>query len=86
MRNQVIWKYPTNVDNRVPKGAEVVHVGADPQGAHCVWLRVHPGNETEFRRFRVVETGYPFTENAAHHGSFLEGPFVWHVIEEVTQR
>lgn len=82
-----VWKYPFAVRDRVeivmPRGAEILLV-ADQDGAACIWARVCPNRPTETRTFVIFGTGYPILPGGNHVGSFQQGPFVWHVFEDVS--
>lgn len=85
-----VYKYPlvdwltkeyTTIE--APCSAKVVLV--DQQGGvPTVWLEVatekDPGPCIR-RQFRVYGTGHPISDYDIHRGSFIEGPFVWHVYE-----
>lgn len=87
-----IWKFPLMmVDDQsiaVPSGARPLYVGLDPVGDPCVWALVDPAAPTHGRRVRIVGTGHPidgeFTGTAIqpYVGTFVQGPFVWHVFME----
>lgn len=64
--------------------SKVVHVGMK-QGDVCIWVeQIDPASVglllTE-RTFRVFGTGHPIPEGYHHHGSVVDGGFVWHVYE-----
>jgi hypothetical protein len=66
--------------------APVVHVGVDPRsGQPAIWIEVIPENEvpTEGRRMYAFGTGHDIPAGMKHRGSFIDGPFVWHVYEQV---
>lgn len=86
-----IWKYPVPVGGAtfdVPAGAEVVHVGFDPQPAlwqaspHVViWARVDRLAPTEARTFTFIGTGHDEPKDARYLGSAVGDGFAWHVFE-----
>ena len=79
-----IYKYPIQITDeqeiQMPFGAEVIHAGLDPQGTPCLWAKVESVNSPEPVSVLVVGTGKPMPHAADRHvGSFVQGPFVWHV-------
>lgn len=79
-----IYKYPIQITDeqeiRIPYDYEVIHAGLDPSGEPCIWVKV----DTDFSDTRlsvfVVGTGNPIPSDASKYvGSFIKGPFVWHV-------
>lgn len=82
----VIYKYPLTLDGltEVPEGF-VINFGKDPQGQMCVWM-MHTDNDLENndrkQYFYIVGTGHKFDDDHIPHGSFLDGSFVWHLIED----
>ena len=82
---KTVWKFPLPdierppVDIEYPSG-EVVHVGRDPQGEWCAWVRIHDTDGPMIqRRAYMVGTGHclPDGDGRGMH-QFAEGPFVWH--------
>lgn len=85
--HDVIFKYVLRLDQdttiALPHGAVPVHV-ADQDGLPCLWIRhaaPPEGGPKWDRTFRIVGTGQKLPSQALHIGTFLSGPFVWHVIE-----
>ncbi len=81
-----IWKYEVPVNGRhydidIPKGATIVHVGAQHSDTVSFWAIVDEHAPTEHRSFMVVGTGHAFPDNWRHVGSVLMEPFVWHLLE-----
>lgn len=90
---KAIWKYPIDIESeqhiRVQADFTPLHVGIDPTGTPCVWGLVDPGNPEATVSFRVLifGTGHPITgpeegnfdDEPKYLGSFVQGPFVWHV-------
>ena len=81
---KTVWKYPIEITDEqiVPAlfGASPIYVGLDPKGFPCIWCDVEdtkPGNES--LRISIRGTGHPSPENVTYLGSFIQGPFVWHV-------
>ena len=86
-----IYKYPLNLAdaNCGPKRQpledlrveQILHVGIDPTGVPCVWVKVFPCKGLQDRlTLDIVGTGHE-VGNACniHIGSFTHGRFVWHV-------
>lgn len=80
---RVIWKYPipgARFSLRMPPG-RVVHVGLGPDHRPSMWVEVEPDAEAIDRSFYVAGTGHPLLARSEHAGTYVEGPFVWHVYE-----
>jgi len=81
---KTIYKYPIKITDQqdiiMPQGAEVIQAGLDPQGTPCVWAMVDTRNEPEPMSILVYGTGNPMLFDPLRHvGSFVRGPYVWHV-------
>ena len=78
----VIYKYPLKFGevNEIRDGF-VVHFGADPKGDICAWI-MHYDDKDVIMKLYVVGTGHEFPNSHVAHGSCVDGPFVWHLIEE----
>ncbi len=76
-----IYKYEARGASFMDPDGTVVHVGLDPNCNPCVWLLVDPDAPTVARRFTLVGTGDSVADAAHPVGSFVDGPFVWHVVE-----
>lgn len=79
-----IYRYPIEITVRqellVPAHASVRHVGLDPTGQPCIWFEVNPEYKPAPIILFVVGTGHPLPDDAVLHiGSFIHGPFVWHL-------
>lgn len=82
-----IWKYPLRIvdlqEAGMPAGAQPLHVGLDPAGVPCLWVRVDPARPIRPLKVAILGTGAPWPDwldaSAVHLGSFVEGPYVWHV-------
>lgn len=79
-----IFKYPFEIDSTteitVPCGHKLLHAGLDPSGVPCVWALVNPESTPMPVRLFVIGTGHPMPDEATNHlGTFVHGPFVWHV-------
>lgn len=84
--NKTIWKYPISdigeVTITMHAGSKVVFVAGDPSGVSpAFWAEVDQSAPIEFRKFQIVGTGHDIPANARHHGSVIQGPFVWHLYE-----
>lgn len=88
-----IYKYPLITLGRntlvMPKGAKVVHVEAQENGARglglepCLWALVDPMKPGETVTFNVVGTGHAIPDDCQYVGTCQIPPFVWHVFKEV---
>ena len=81
---RTIWKFPLVITDKqkitVPIGSNFVHCGLDPNGEPSIWYRVDPRLEAIEKDVYIVGTGNPLPDEALHHqGSFVHGPFMWHV-------
>ncbi len=79
-----IWKYPLSITDHqvidIPGGCEPLHVGLDPVGVPCLWVKVDPERAPRGFHVYIVGTGNPMPDKALSHlGSFSQGVFVWHV-------
>lgn len=82
-----IHKYPIDIvdeqtiEIRTSEGStyRIIHVGLDPSGQPCVWVELTPGGWIRKTVIHVVGTGGRVTRSGNHIGSFVHGPFVWHV-------
>ena len=81
---KTVWKYTIGITDEqfifVPIGAKPLYVNLDPNGVPCVWCDVEQFNERSGKlHIKIRGTGHPSPENATYLGSFIQGPFVWHV-------
>lgn len=79
-----IYKYPIEIVDEqtldLPTGADVVHVGHDPGGTPCLWAIIDTDAPVVSVKILVKGTGHPLPAGEIDHlGSFLSGPFVWHL-------
>lgn len=76
----------------IPNASKIVHVGRDPQEVPCVWAEIvtdasdvlvpsKPGKVGGLR-VTVYGTGHRIPTALEHAGSFVAGPFVWHVYSQ----
>ena len=83
-----IWKYQlepaATTQLRVPAPAKPIHVGIDANGYACVWFEVIEDQPTQAITLRRIGTGWKFS-GGEHLGSYVEGPFVWHIYREAAQ-
>ncbi len=82
-----VWKYEVPLLSRrhevlLPQGA--VPLAAGKQGsAYVMWAKVDPvGGQIERRYFTWVGTGHTFPSYWEHVDTVVDGPFVWHLMEE----
>lgn len=81
---KTIYKYPLEIKGEQTiktggDGANIIHVGLDPMGTPCIWLEVDTLWPYKDLPIYIVGTGNPIPEGRGHVGSFVQGPFVWHV-------
>lgn len=79
-----IYKYQLEIADEqsvmIPNGYQIALVGLDPNGVPCIWAIVDPERSAAEETIRIVGTGHPIPPNVRRHiGSFVQGPFVWHV-------
>lgn len=79
-----IFKYPLEIVDQqqiaTHEDHEILHVGLDAGNIPCVWIQVDTSRPPESFELSIVGTGRPVPKGAAHYvGTFLHGPFVWHV-------
>lgn len=81
-----IHKYEIPLDQpmhlQLPLKHWVVFVGSDFPGTATAWIMVDLDQDTEHRRFRVVDTGYPIEPDEVHVGSFPVGNRIAHLVAE----
>ena len=67
----------------IPKDGKVLHVGMQG-GRIMMWVEVN-NTATEQRKYTTLPTGTEFFRppNAHHIGTVFDGPFVWHIYEEI---
>ena len=82
---ETIWKFPVDVNPvEMPLGARIVHFGVQNH-VPMVWAIVDPEvSLTRPHRFVAVGTGHPIPTAATYVGTWHDGPFVWHIFEELT--
>jgi hypothetical protein len=80
-----IYKYPIEITDeqeiQIPLGSEIMHAGLDPLGNPCIWVMVDVNEcQSESVTVFVVGTGHPMPHSYnCYAGTFVHGPFVWHV-------
>lgn len=67
-----------------PNGAEFLCLQV--QGAPMTWFLVDTNEQESDRAFKVVGTGHEFPENHKYLGSWQDGPFVWHLLEDESKK
>lgn len=84
---KTIWKFPIAVETsptiEAPGLGPTVMVGSQ-DNEWMVWCEVDTTGPVRSREFRVVGTGHPLpaeNEGFMHAGSWLDGPFVWHLYQ-----
>lgn len=78
-----VFKYPIGIRTtlELPIGAKFLDVQLQNDDAH-MWFEVDPDAKTEPRKFFIVGTGHEFN-GGKYLGTFQNGPFVWHVYEDL---
>ena len=83
---KTIWKYEFEVNDNfilsMPMRAKVLHIECQGR-TPCIWAIGDPSAEKTKRKFRVVGTGHPISDDTllSFVGTFQQPPFVWHVFE-----
>lgn len=63
---------------------QVVHTGLDADAQPCIWVELDPNSVKINHAFHIVGTGMEYDElRMKHVGTFIELPFVWHVLERI---
>lgn len=83
----MVWKFGVfspsgDVTVDVPRGAEIKATACNG-GALSFWAVVDPNAPTEPRRFRIFGTGWSVEPGYTYIGTGFDGPFVWHLFENV---
>lgn len=66
-----------------PPIIQITRVGLDPHGKPCLWiLHQHPDDtgERQTNEFIVTGTGSSFDTSWEVVGTFMQMPFIWHVL------
>jgi hypothetical protein len=80
---KTIYKYIiTRNPIEMPQNAVVVHC-AKQDSYHCLWAIVDTDNPVEQRQFDIIGTGWVLEDDMRHTGTFIDGVYVWHVIERL---
>lgn len=91
MNTRAVWKFPIEVgatEVKMPRGAEVLHVGAQDE-LPMLWALVDVDAAPEVRRFVLLATGEPWRDDPSmvmiYQGTVLlfDGAFVGHIFEGV---
>lgn len=83
---KTVWKYFLDLVGaqriELPSGGEVLCVHWQKDQI-CVWVLVDPNAARETRRFWIVGTGHPMSDDfVKYHGTAFDPEgFVWHVFE-----
>ena len=81
---RTIYKYPVPVDGNplsIPGLRKIVHVGQDPMGKATMWVEVDTDKPATLYHFGVIGTGHHIPDHSKHLGTFIDGPFVWHIYQ-----
>ncbi len=82
---KTIYKYPLRekFHQDVPTTLRPLYVGLDPTGDPCLWVEVDIEVNPKGRlTTTIVGTGQPVDSTKTYAGTYLDGPFVWHVYYE----
>jgi hypothetical protein len=88
----VVYKYPFAIQDRVtvrlPRNADILHIGEQQFGELCVWALVDPdAPPTVERYFRVFGTGHAVPDDVEldHLTTIISANgLVWHIFEDDT--
>ena len=79
-----VYKYPIPTQAawsaRIHAGAMAVHVAVQ-DGQACLWAEVDDQQPVREYGFAIVGTGHEIPEGGVHLGTWLSGPFVWHLYQ-----
>lgn len=81
---RTVYKYPLgNGRSRasLPSGAQVILFGRDYNGQISLWVEENTDYPLVTRIFEVAPTGIEV--QGKHVASFIDGPLVWHLYEEI---
>lgn len=82
---KTVYKFPLSITTKqfitVKTGSIPLHVGLDPSGVPCIWVKCNTETPTsEGLEIRIIGTGHEIPYDAQIHiGSFVQGVYVWHV-------
>lgn len=79
-----VFRYEVPVDDAWhihELSGNVLHVAGRKRGVVEFWARATHGPLVA-RSFRVYGTGHPMPVGLEYHGSVLDGPLVWHLMED----
>ena len=78
-----IWKFKVSGSIQIPMDSQILTVQIQNDEPY-IWVKVNPENDVETRTFEVVGTGHSFDDtNMKYIGTFQDGPFVWHLFENL---
>lgn len=81
-----VFKYQFEIEDdieiKMPWHGQVLKVDMQ-DGKPTLWALVDDTYTTETRRFLLRGTGHPVPDDVMHRGTFFDGPFVWHLFEEL---
>lgn len=83
---KTIYKFPLHLDDcdaetiSAPGLGNIVLCAAQQPHHWVVWAEVDTDKPVVSKEIYVVDTGHPCpSDSAVHVGSYIDGPFVWHV-------
>lgn len=85
-----MYKYPIHVSGAftitLPMNSRIRHVGRQGDSMY-LWAEVEPNAQVRQKTFRVFATGedipHDYTAVWVWHGTWQDGPFMWHLFENV---
>jgi len=61
------------------KGQRIVHVDTSGDNSF-IWYEFDENNPEDTFHYLIVGTGWDYFDKYQHAGTFIQAPFVWHVI------
>lgn len=60
----------------------ILMVGLDTHGKACIWAEVDEAAQTHDVLVHIIGTGWDIPVASEYAGSYVQGPYVWHVYIE----
>lgn len=70
---------------RMPRAAMIRCVSCQTPRHICIWATVDTKWPLEDNVFNIRGTGHPCEDVGTYRGTAFDGPYVWHVFEEVAK-
>lgn len=79
---RAIWKFPiTCPQMAVPTGA--IFRSCAMQGTiPCMWMEIETTNPLEVINVYIYGTGHTIPDDLTYLGSYIDGPYVWHLYKK----